>query len=59
MILTNQFTVKWDMKNVDRDFDVFSVYKPKGMEDANILDLQSGGISALAVQYTKTRQDYI
>ena len=27
MILTNQFTVKWDMKNVDRDFDVFSVYK--------------------------------
>ena len=52
MILTNQFTLKWDMKNVDRDYDVFSVYKPKGMENSNILDLQSGGISALAVQYT-------
>ena len=52
MILTNQFILKWDMKNVDRDYDVFSVYKPKGMENSNILDLQSGGISALAVQYT-------
>ena len=52
MILTNQFTVNWNLENVDRDFDVFAVTKPRDMYKANILDLQSGGIRALAVQYT-------
>ena len=52
MILTNQFTVNWNLEKVDRDFDIFAVTKPRDMYKANILDLQSGGIQALAVQYT-------
>ena len=59
MILTNQFTVNWNLENVDRDFDIFAVTKPRDMYKANILDLQNGGIQALAVQYTFGRTCFV
>ena len=39
MILTNKFTVTYDMERIDRDFDVFVVDKrSSALYRANILD---------------------
>ena len=52
MIPTNQYTVRWNFENIDRDFDIFVVKKDREMYDSNVLDLQNSEVRALAVQYT-------
>lgn len=54
MILTNKYTVTYNMENIDRDFDIYEVNKKsKKLENTNVLDLASNVYKARAVQYTK------
>lgn len=60
MILTNRFQVNYDMKAIDRDFDIFMVEKQsEKLDKTNILDIAGEQFQARAVQYSFGRRAYV
>ena len=52
-MLTNQLIVEYNMKNIDRDFDIFLVEKSnKDYYKYNILDSPKYEFKALAIQWS-------
>ena len=60
MILTNKFSVTYNMERIDRDFDVFVVEKTSShLDRTNILDIPTQQFRAKAVQYAYGRKAYV
>lgn len=60
MILTNKYNASYNMKNIDRDFDIFVVEKKTNkLDETNILDLATDQFKARAVQYTWGRTAFV
>lgn len=60
MILTNKYSVTYDMEAIDRDFDIFIVEKKgKDFNKTNILDLATQQYKARAVQYTSGANAFV
>lgn|GEM_PF-245844 len=60
MILTNKYTVAYDMEQINKDFDIFVVEKQSSkLDETNVLDLATDIYKARAVQYTNGRKAYV
>lgn len=60
MILTNRYHVDYNMKAIDRDFDIYVVEKKSAkLDDTNVLDLATEQYNARAVQYSWGRKAFV